>query len=131
MIGLDTNVLIRYLVQDDEAQAARAAALIEDAVQRGEAFFVTQIVLCEVVWVLKAAYGRDRAEIAKTLSAVIRTAQFAIQEPALVHRSLTSYERGPADFADCLLAEQAVEAGCEWIATFDKGLVRDGRFFAP
>ena len=131
MIGLDTNVLIRYLVEDDEEQAASAAALIEGVAQRGEKLFVAQIVLCETVWVLRSAYGRDRPDIAKALGAVLRTAQFVIQETELVHRALASYARGPADFADYLVAEQAVDAGCERVATFDKRLALDGRFFEP
>ena len=131
MIGLDTNVLVRYLVEDDEQQAARAAALIEDAVRRGEKLFVASIVLCEVVWVLKVAYGRTRGDIAKALGAILRTAQFVIQDIESAYRALACYESGPGDFADYLIAEQAVEAGCEKLATFDKKLLKDDRFVEP
>lgn len=131
MIGLDTNVLVRYLVEDDEQQAARAAALIEEAVQRGEKLFVASIVLCEIAWVLKAAYGRPKDDIAQVLGAILRTAQFVIQDIELAYRALACYKNGPADFADYLVAEHAVEAGCEKLATFDKKLLKDERFVEP
>ena len=75
MIGLDTNVLVRDLVEDDDAQAARAASIIEGAAERDEKRFVASIVLCEVVWVLRAAHRKDRHEIARVLAALLRTAQ--------------------------------------------------------
>ncbi|MCK5797386.1 MAG: type II toxin-antitoxin system VapC family toxin [Deltaproteobacteria bacterium] len=131
MTGLDTNVLIRYLVEDDADQAARAAALIEKAVQQGEKLFVASIVLCEVVWVLSVAYHRPRSDIVRTLGAILLTAQFVIQDLDLAHRALASYAQGPADFADYLVAEQALRAGCETLATFDKKLLRDDRFVEP
>ena len=131
MIGLDTNVLVRYLVEDDEQQAAKAAALIEDAVQRGEKLFVASIVLCQVVWVLKVAYGRTRGDITKALGAILRTAQFVIHDIESAYRALVCYESGPGDFADYLIAEKAVEAGCEKLATFDKKLLKDDRFVEP
>ncbi len=131
MIALDTNVLVRYLVEDDVQQAARVTALIDAALRRRERFFVSPIVLCELVWVLRAAYGLRRDEIARALGAILRTAQFVIQDIELAHRALARYESGPADYADYLIAEQAVEAGCAKIATFDKKLLKDDRFVEP
>ena len=131
MIGLDTNVLVRYLVEDDALQSARAASMIEGAAERGEKLFVGSVALCEVVWVLQAAYRREHHEIAGALTAILKTAQFVIQDVELAHRALASYLAGPADFPDYLLAEQAVEAGCEKIATFDRKLLRDERFLEP
>ena len=131
MIGLDTNVLVRYLVEDDAQQAARAAALIEETTRHGEKLFVAAIVLCEVVWVLKVAYGRTRGEIAGALGEILRTAQFVIQDADLAYRALASYQSGRADFADYLLTEEVVKAGCEKLATFDKKLLEDGRCVKP
>lgn len=131
MTGLDTNVLIRYLVEDNPGQAARAAALIEKAAQRDEKLFVASIVLCEIVWVLNVAYRRTRSDIVQTLRAILLTSQFVIQDSDLAHRALASYAQGPADFADYLVAEQAISAGCERLATFDKKLLRDDRFVEP
>lgn len=131
MIGLDTNVLVRYVIDDDEQQAARAASFIEGAAGRGKRLFIAEIVLCELVWVLSSAYRRSRADIARVLKAVLRTAQFEVQDADIAHRALAHYEAGSADFADYVVAERAVEAGCETTATFDKKLLQDDRFVEP
>ena len=131
MIGLDTNVLVRYVVEDDEHQAARAVALIEGAAGRGERLFVAEIVLCELAWVLSVAYRRSRRDIARVLKAVLKTAQFEVQDADVAHRALTCYEAGSADFADYVVAERAAEAGCKSCATFDKKLLLDDRFVEP
>ncbi len=130
MIGLDTNVLVRYLVEDDAAQALRAAALIEQMIAEGTRIFVGHIVLCELVWVLKRAYGRSRPEIAAALHAVLRTAQFVVEDVDLAYRALERYRTGAADFADYLIAERAASAGCTRVATFDRKLQADERFLA-
>ncbi len=131
MIGLDTNVIVRYLVEDDEEQAARAAALIEGAANRGETLFIAQIVLCELAWVLGAAYGRSRLEVARALKAVLRTAQFVVEDVDLAHRALARFEEDRGDFADYVVAERAFGNGCERVATFDKRLLAEDSFFAP
>ena len=76
MIGLDTNVLVRYLTQDDPAQARKATQVIEAGVEQGEGFYLTSIVLCELVWVLEDAYGYNRGDIQAVLDRILRTAQF-------------------------------------------------------
>lgn len=131
MIGLDTNVLVRYLVEDEEEQAGRAAALIEKAADQDERLYVPQVVLCEVAWVLASAYGRSRAEVAAALKAIVRTAQFVIEDADLAHRALARFEAGTADFADYVVAESAAAAGCDRVATFDRVLPREGGFVRP
>ena len=79
MIGLDTNVLVRYLTHDDPAQYAKADAFINAATDRGEQFVVNTAVLCELVWVLGTAYGYSREEIARVLEQIFATAQFEIE----------------------------------------------------
>jgi len=79
MIGLDTNVLVRYLVQDDAAQARLASAAIESAAGRGERMHLTAVTLCELVWVLESAYHRARTDVALALQQIVRTADFASQ----------------------------------------------------
>jgi len=73
MTGLDTNVLVRYLTQDDPAQARKALRAIEDAASKGEDLFVANIVVCELVWVLETSYGYGRAEIIPVLEKILRT----------------------------------------------------------
>lgn len=131
MIGLDTNVLVRYLVDDDPDQSARAAALIEGAADRGEPLYLSQVVLCEVVWVLRGAYKRRRDEIAAAIGAVLQTSPFTVEEVGLTRRALERYAAGGADFADYLVGEKASAAGCQYVATFDRKLLREPGFMPP
>jgi predicted nucleic-acid-binding protein len=78
MIGLDTKVLVRYLTQDDPAQAQKATQVIEEGAAQGEVFYITSIVLCELVWVLEDAYGYSRGDIPAVLDHILRTAQFRV-----------------------------------------------------
>lgn len=73
MIGLDTKVLIRQVVADDKSQTARAASCIEAAIQRGEKLYICLLVLCELVWMLKAAYRRDRSDIGAVVSTILKS----------------------------------------------------------
>lgn len=131
MMALDTNVLVRYLTADDEAQAPRAKALIEGAADRGEPMYVSHVVLCELVWVLTAAFGLEKDALVDVLTDIIRTAQFAIEEPDLAARALRRFEHGAADFADYVVAERAADAGCDRVATFDRKLLAEAGFVEP
>lgn len=131
MIGLDTNVLVRYLVEDDEEQSNRAVAFIESTADRGDRLFLAHLVLCELVWVLEVAYGRSREDIVRALTAILRTAQFVVDDPDVAHRALARFEDGAADFADYVIAELAGAAGCQRIATFDDELLEEESFFRP
>ncbi len=131
MIALDTNVVVRFLVDDDPAQCERAAALIQGACERGETLFVAHIVLCEVVWVLESAYGVDKPGIARTLATLCRARHLKLEAVDLMHRALAAYEHGKGDFSDYLIRERALARGCSALATFDKALLRDPGFVAP
>jgi predicted nucleic-acid-binding protein len=122
LIGLDTNVLVRYLTQDDAAQARHANALLVEAAADGNRCFVGSVVLCELAWVLRGAYGLDRATIASTLERILATTQFAIDEKDVVRRALQDYRTGKADFADYVIGHRSQEAGCTATATFDRQL---------
>jgi len=131
MIALDTNVLVRYVVEDDAAQSAVAVAMIERAMERNEPLFVTQIVLCELVWVLAHAYRFSREEIVGVLHQLRRGAQITVEGSDEVRRAMEAYAGTRGDFADYLIAERAVANGCSAIATFDRALLSDSRFTAP
>ena len=120
MTGLDTNVLVRYIVQDDAEQSLAATALIEGGEQAGETFFINQIILCEVVWVVKRCYNAGRDEIGRMVEQILRTAPFRVQRSAEVWSALNIYRKTPADFADCLIACTNRAADCAETATFDR-----------
>lgn len=128
MIGLDTNVLARYLTQDDPAQSRRATGVIAEAERRGDRCVISTIVLCELVWVLRYAYEVDRDAVAATLDRILDTAQFVIEDKDLARRALADYRRGPGDFSDYLIGWRNREAGCSETATFDQALKRNELF---
>jgi predicted nucleic-acid-binding protein len=126
--GLDTNVLVRYLTQDDPRQSRKANALIDDPVTRRERCFISLIVCCELVWVLREAYRFPRETIAHALAQMLDTAQFQVEERDLVGRALDDYRRGPADFSDYVIGWRNRHAGCSDTATFDLALRRSELF---
>lgn len=122
MIGLDTNVLVRYLTQDDPVQARKANHIIERALSTGSRVHVDAVVFCELVWVLKGVYEFERAEICSALEQLLDAAQVSVAGRAIVREALSSYRLGRGDFADCLIALNNDAAGCSSTATFDKAL---------
>jgi len=122
MIGVDTNVLVRYIVEDDAEQTKRADALFRRALAKGEMIFISEVVLCELVWVLESAYRVHRAEIADALANLSRAKQVELRDADLVHRALRAFRAGKGDFADYVIRERAFSAGCASIATFEKQL---------
>ncbi len=118
MTGLDTNVLLRYLVRDEPAQATRAARELE----REERFLVGSIVLCELVWVLDSGYGFSRRDIGLTIEKILATAQFEVEAKELALAALDDFNRSTADFSDCLLGRRNRAAGAAETVTFDRGL---------
>lgn len=124
MIGLDTNILVRYIVQDDVRQAALATRLIERTLDTVEHHgFIASIVLCELVWVLESNYGYVREQIAETLHRLFEIDRFRLEAPDLAWRALDGYHTG-ADFADAMLALTNERAGCDYTASFDRKAAR-------
>ena len=131
MIGLDTNVLVRFLVRDDEDQHRRAVELLRRGADEGGTFFVGEIVLAEVVWVLASRYHCGRDEIGSVVRQLTEVQELVFESTDRVVRALRSFERGKGGFADYLIAERARDAGCSSVATFDKALHADSGFVAP
>lgn len=131
MIGLDTNVLVRYLVEDDPDQEARSTALIERALEEGERLFVPQVVLCEVVWVLDRAYGFTHGEIVEVFRNLLQARQLVIEDLDTARRSLDRFADRGGDYADYLIVERCRAAGCERVASFDRGLGKEEGVFEP
>jgi predicted nucleic-acid-binding protein len=130
VIAVDTNVLVRFLVEDDPEQTRKAKTLLQRAVEAGEEIYVPDIVLCEVVWVLGSSYRIARAEIASQLGALLRARHLRFAASDQLARALTAFRRGKGDFADYLIREQSTAAGCEAVATYDRLLLKEDGFRA-
>ena len=122
MIGLDTNVLVRYLTLDDDEQARTATEIIEAASEAGEPLFVSAVVMCELVWVLERGYRFGRSQVEHTVDALLRTAQLHFREKDLLLTALADYRTGGGDFADYVIGRDAAAEGCARTVTFDRGL---------
>ena len=122
MKAVDTNVLVRYLVQDDPRQGRRAADFIEAAGSAEEQILIGNIVLCELVWVLESAYGYKKAEIADAVEKILQAAAFRFESKDIVRAALGEYRASTADFADCLIGRIHRSLGCETTVTFDTAL---------
>ncbi|MGA7981625.1 MAG: type II toxin-antitoxin system VapC family toxin [Chromatiaceae bacterium] len=122
MIGLDTNILVRYITQDEPEQAAQATRLIEASCTSTTPGRVAHIVLCELVWVLSRAYGYSKPEVVSVLDQILITAELAVENEGVAFQALDAYREGPADFSDYLLALSNRAAGCEITYSFDTRL---------
>lgn len=120
MIGLDTNVLVRYIVRDEAKQTAAATKLIESQCTEESPGFVSQLVLAELFWVLARGYGYSKPVLVQIFSKLLSAAELEIEEAADAWIALRMYESEPADLADYLIGRRALSAGCKTTFTFDK-----------
>lgn len=123
MTGLDTNVLVRYVMQDDPRQSPRANRVIE-SLSVEEPGFVPLVALVELVWVLSGSYGLARPQVATVLGTLLRSKELVLDRADLVTQALGRYATGGADFADALIERAATAAGCSATLTFDAGAVK-------
>lgn len=122
MISLDTNVLVRTLVQDDPVQTRLAEKLLRDTAERGETCLITHPVLCELEWVLDSNYQAGRSEILAAIQRLLRNPLFELEERSVVQRALDSYADGRADFSDHLIGVMSEARGARTTYTFDRAL---------
>lgn len=120
MIGLDTNIWIRYIVQDDIQQALLATDLIEKQCTIENPAFINEITLCEIVWVLKRAYRYDKTVILTILKQLLSTNEIYISSHTEAWLAYADYEIGNADFSDYFIAQINKKAGCPVTFSFDK-----------
>lgn len=118
MIGLDTNVLVRYVAQDDPKQSPKATRLIE-SLSANAPGFITVVSVIELVWVLSSCYSSTKGEICEVLDSLLRTKELVVAQADTVWKALRVFRNGNADFADCLIERSANAAGCVHTATFD------------
>ena len=119
MLGVDTNVLVRFLVRDDPQQFERARRLIKREVGGGETVLISLLVLLETEWVLRSRYGLAKAEIAAALSALLDAAELQFEDEPSVEEAVFTWKDSATEFADCLISARRRARGCRATATFD------------
>ena len=123
MIGLDTNVLVRYVMQDDPRQSPRATRLMDSLAPQAPGY-VSLVVLVELVWVLRSNYGLARGQVATVLETLLRSKELLVERAESVAQALERFEGAGADLADALIERIAAASGCEATFTFDAGAVK-------
>ena len=118
MIGLDTNVLVRYIMQDDQKNSPKATKLIE-SLDGDNPGYITMVSVVELYWVLTSCYELTGEQVTQALEAILRTKQLLVERADQVMRALRVFVEGKADFADCLIERSASGAGCTQTMTFD------------
>ncbi|HEY4344067.1 MAG TPA: type II toxin-antitoxin system VapC family toxin [Parvibaculum sp.] len=119
MKGVDTNVLVRFLIRDDERQAQIALEAIAKAVETGEALAISLLVLLETEWVLRSVYRFEKRSVIDVFTSLLESRDVRIESEEALEEALLHYESGGADFADCLFVAQYRTLGCETMLTFD------------
>jgi predicted nucleic-acid-binding protein len=119
MLGVDTNVLVRYLTRDDQPQYEKARRMIDREVAKGEPVLVSLQVLLETEWVLRSRYEMAKADIVTAFSALLDTADLSFEDEPSVESAVYSWKDSAADFADCLIEARNRRLGCRATATFD------------
>jgi len=120
MPALDTNVLVRYIVQDDLSQLAAAKRLISRCVAEGSTLFIPVTVVLELEWVLRSSLAFGKDDVLMTLSTLFSAAELTFESERALEVALQLFRKGSADFADCLHVALATQAGEQPLWTFDK-----------
>ncbi|MCF6221731.1 MAG: type II toxin-antitoxin system VapC family toxin [Robiginitomaculum sp.] len=128
--SLDTNILVRYIIQDDKLQSTKAASIIENLKPEAPAF-ISCIVLCEINWVLKTAYKFSKADCAEALNRIMSVAVFDIENLEACLAALQRFRAGQADFSDYLIRQIAKGKGYDTVLTFDKKALKSSGFASP
>ena len=128
MIGLDTNVLVRYLAQDDPGQSRRATELIEQRLTDGEPGFISVVVMAELAWVLERAYKLADHEIATAIERVLQAEVLVVESEQEVFTAMVALKEGRGSFADALIGALGAKAGCSRTLTFDRRAQRLQQF---
>ena len=123
MIGLDTNVLVRYIMQDDTRQSPLASKLVESLTADAPGF-VTLVSIVELVWVMESCYALERAQLGEALESLLRTKEFVVERAETIWKAVRVFRDGTADFADCLIERCAASAGCDRTMTFDRNAAK-------
>lgn len=123
MIGLDTNVLVRYIMQDDAKQSPLATRLVE-SLSADSPGFIPLISVMELAWVLTSAYELNRDQLVEALEGLLRTKEIVVERAETIWKALRVFQSANADLADCLIERSAAAAGCDRTMTFNRGAVK-------
>jgi predicted nucleic-acid-binding protein len=131
MIGLDSNILVRYLTQDDPTQSRKAAEIIERRLTEETPGFVSIVAMAEIVWVLDRAYGLTARQIARAVERMLQADVLVVENEQEVFTAMIALKQGRGSFADALIAELGTRAGCAHTLTFDRKALRLPGFRLP
>jgi predicted nucleic-acid-binding protein len=124
MIGLDTNVIVRYLTQDEPTQSAKATALIERVLTEANPGFVSIVAMVETAWVLERIYSLTAAQMAAVIEHMLGVDVLVIENEQQVFTAMTAVKEGSGSFADALIGALGIKAGCSHTVTFDREALR-------
>ena len=130
MIGIDTNVLVRFLVRDDEHQFERARRLLKRGISGGEPVFISHLVLLETEWVLRSRYCVTKTAIRAALNALLDASALQFEDEPPIEEAVFTWKDSTAEFADCLINAHYRALGCRATATFDAKALKLSKFVA-
>lgn len=131
MIGLDTNIIVRYLAQDDPIQSAQATEIFERRLTARNPGFVSVVAMVETVWVLDRAYGLPKDEIAAAVERMLQTDVLVVDYEQQVFTAMIALKEGRGSFADAIIAAVGAKAGCSYTLTFDQRALQMPGFKSP
>jgi predicted nucleic-acid-binding protein len=120
MIGIDTSIMIRYIVQDDSVQSDLATQFLESRLRQSSPGYLSLIVICEIVWVLKRAYKYEKSIICGVIRQILHSSDLVVENSELVWKAFKTFESGNADFSDYLIGFCNQHHGCDYTVTFDQ-----------
>ena len=124
MNAIDTNVLVRLIVKDDDVQAKKALNYVK---KHGEVF-ISAVVLCETTWVFESCYDIKKRELINIIEKILTTTQLTVEYPEAIWLALNEYKRINTDFSDCLIGAIAKHHKCHEVVTFDKKAAKSTLF---
>jgi predicted nucleic-acid-binding protein len=131
MIGLDTNILVRYLSQDDQAQSAKATEIIERQLTAENPGFISIVAMVETAWVLDRAYRLTGREVAAVVERLLQADTMVVENEQQVFAAMIALKEGKGSFADAVIAALGSQAGCSFTLTFDQKALRLPGFRLP
>jgi predicted nucleic-acid-binding protein len=131
VIGLDTNILVRYLIQDDPIQSAKAREIVERRLTEKKPGFVSIVAMVETVWVLERAYGLRPHEIVGAVERMLQTDVLVVENEQEVFTAMIALREGQGSFADAVIAALGAKVGCSYTLTFDRQALRLPGFELP
>ncbi len=128
MLGLDTNVLVRYLAQDDPIQSWKATQIIEQQLTEEKPGFISLVTMVETVWLLDRVYGLSNRELAAAVERILQADTLLIQNEQEAFTAMVALKTGTGSFSDALIGALGTWAGCSTTLTFDKKAARLKQF---